>query len=163
MTLKKIVAAQYKKIVDSTKKDLWAQKIPAEGWICTVRKALGMSRVQLAKRLGVSRGQVFKFEKEELNAGVTIKTMQRVAEAMGCSFIYAIVPPETVDGLISKQAERKAKYLVERVNVQMALEEQLLSAEKRQFEISRLTREIIDEMPSDLWDQDEENKNDDLS
>lgn len=158
MSLKKVVATQYKKIVDNAKEGPLSSKLPAEGWICTVRKALGMSRVQLAKKLGISRAQVFKFEKEELNAGVTIRTMQRIAEAMGCSLVYAIVPPETVDDLIIKQAEHKAKYIVDKVNIQMALEEQLLPAEKRQFEINRLTREIIDEMPAHLWD--EENKND---
>lgn len=163
MALKKVIAAQYKKIVDNTKKGLFNPKIPAEGWICTVRKALGMSRVQLAKKLGVSRAQVFKFEKAELNASVTLKTMQRIAEAMGCSLIYAIVPPETVDNLIIKQAERKARYIVDKVNVQMALEEQLLSPEKRQFEINRLMREIIDEITTDLWNEEESNKNDHLS
>lgn len=153
MSIKKVVAAQYKKIVDRLQALPLEVKIPPEGWLCTIRKALGMSRVQLANKLKVTRAQVFKFEKEELKGSVTIKSMHRVAEAMGCYFVYAIIPPKGVDDLIKEQAKRKARHIVSKANIQMALEEQLLANDKIQFEIDRLTQQIWHEMPSDLWNE----------
>jgi predicted DNA-binding mobile mystery protein A len=152
MELKKVVATQYKEIVNKAVAPAMNLKIPPEGWIHTVRAALGMSVIQLASRLNVSRALIARAEKAELNNAVTLKTMNKFAEAMGCRFVYAIVPKENIDALILKQARLKAKYLVNKANIQMALEDQLLSDEKIQFEIDRLTQEIINGKHSDLWD-----------
>ncbi len=99
-----------------------------------------------------------KTEKEELSGSVTMKTMKKMAEAMCCHFVYAIVPSHEIDDLIIEQAKRKAKYIVAKTNIHMALEDQLLSDDKINFEIDRLTQEILKEIPSDLWDNEWETK-----
>lgn len=152
MGFKKVIASQYKEIVNKAVSPAMNLKVPPEGWIHTVRAALGMSVIQLASRLNVSRALIARAEKAELNNAVTLKTMNKFAEAMGCRFVYAIVPKKNIDALILEQARLKAKYLVNKTNIQMALEDQLLSDEKIQFEIDRLTQEIMNEKHSDLWD-----------
>ncbi len=58
MVVKKIVISQYKGIVDRAAALIAGLKTPPEGWLRTVRKALGMSVVQLAAKLGVTRALV---------------------------------------------------------------------------------------------------------
>lgn len=152
MSMKDIVLAQYREIINRAAKQSVGVTVPPEGWLCTVRKALQMSGAQLGRRLNVSRAQVSSTEKKELEGRVTIKTMQQMAEAMGCRFVYTIVPENTVEDIVEKRAREKALELVGLTNQHMALEDQTLSPEQRDFEVERLQREIMNKLPSDFWD-----------
>ena len=152
MSIKDIVSIQYQEIIDRAAHQLREISLPPEGWLCSARKALQMSGAQLARRLGVSRAQVSKTEKNELTSSVTIKTMQHMAEAMGYRFVYAIVPEKTVKNVIEERARKKATAIVERTNKHMALEGQTLSSQQIQFEIERLQKAMMDRQPSDFWD-----------
>ena len=78
MSVKKIVRKQYQDIVDRARlQESYGLRVPNEGWIRTVRKALNMSGAQLARRLGMTRGLVSNTEKAELSGSVTIKNMQQ--------------------------------------------------------------------------------------
>lgn len=154
MGSKKIVLSQYQNIVNRAVAQIGKLNLPREGWLRTVRKALGMSVSQLAERLNVTRAQVSKTELVENNGNVTLNTMHKMAEAMGCKFVYAIVPPDKIENLILEQAKLKAKYYVSKTNVHMALEDQLLSGDKIQYEIQRLTDEFYRNISSNLWKED---------
>jgi predicted DNA-binding mobile mystery protein A len=150
MSVKAIVQQQYQRIVDSAASDAVLQT-PPEGWLRTVRNALGMSGAQLAKKMGVTRARIAQAEQAELHGGVTLKSMQATAEAMGCRFVYAIVPPGRIEDLIMAQARKKAMAIVGTASKHMALESQTLPNDKIAKEIERLTQEIAREMPPDLW------------
>lgn len=153
-TVKKIAARQYRRIVQEVVKPAAALALPPQGWLCTVRNALSMSGAQLARRLGSTRAWINRTEKAELSGSVTLKTMQHMAEAMGCRFIYAIVPKNGgVDDLIYAQARKKAAQLVRKTSTQMALEAQTLAPDQIDYEIDRLAREMVETMPSDFWDE----------
>ncbi len=127
--------------------------MPSEGWLRTVRKALGMSGAQLARRMGVTRARINSAEQGELSGGITLKSMQAAAEAMGCRFVYAIVPPETVEDIVSAQARKKALAIVGRASGHMALEDQALSNEKIAQEVARMTADLSRDLPPDFWDE----------
>jgi predicted DNA-binding mobile mystery protein A len=150
MSVKTIALQQYQRIVDGATSYVGVQT-PPEGWLRTVRKALGMSGAQLAKKMGVTRARVAQAEHAELNGGVTLKSMRATAEAMGCRFVYAIVPPVRIEDVIMTQARKKAKAIVGTASKHMALEKQTLPTEKISQEVERLTREIAQEMPPDFW------------
>lgn len=150
MSVKQTVREQYQAIVDSFQGS--NIKTPTEGWIRTVRKALGMSGAQLAKRMGVTRARIAQAEKAELDGGVTLKSMQAAAEAMGCRFVYAIVPPDSIENVIIAQARKKAQAIVGRAGKHMALEDQAVSDNRTQHEIARLMNELIYDRPSDFWE-----------
>jgi len=150
--MKKIILHQYQQIIDSAAKQVAGLSVPAEGCLKTMRKALGMSGAQLARLLGVSRSQVAQSERNELSGAVTLKTLQGAAEAMGCRLVYAIVPADTVENMISRRAKEKAQQIVGKVNVHMALESQALDAKSREYEVKRIAQELLNSMPSDLWD-----------
>jgi predicted DNA-binding mobile mystery protein A len=153
MAVRDIARRQYQRIVDRAASSA-AQRLnmPSEGWIATARKALGMSAAQVGRKLNLTRARVSQAERAELSGGVTIKTMEAMAKALGCRFVYAIVPGEgTVEDLILRQAEHKAKAVVEKASVHMALERQSLPDEKNQAEVKRLADELARTMPSDFW------------
>ncbi len=126
--------------------------MPGDGWIATIRKALGMSGAALARRLGVTRARVSQAERAEREGGITLKAMDEFAAAMGCRFVYAIVPEAgRVEDIVSAQARRKAEALVARASGHMALERQALPAKKNRAEVERLARELMEDMPPDFW------------
>ena len=141
MAIQKTVQSQYQQIVDHAAQAVRGISVPNEGWIRTTRKALGMKGTQLAQRMGISRAQVLQTEKGEAAGSATIKTMEKAAAALGCRFVYALVPDTTSAEIINKRARQKARHIVEKTNEQMALESQTLSAEQIAFEINRLQEE----------------------
>jgi predicted DNA-binding mobile mystery protein A len=152
MSLKIIVQQQYRAIVDNAAAGYSGLKTPPEGWLRTVRNALGMSGAGLARKLGVTRARVTQAEHAELAGGVTLKSMQAMAEAMGCRFVYAIIPASgRVEDIITTQARKKAVALVGTASKHMALEDQALPDDKIAQEVERLTREIAQEMPPGFW------------
>ncbi len=153
MGMKDIVIRQYQQMVNTVVKDAQGIVQPPEGWIRTVRKALGMSGAQLARRLGTTRALVSQTEKNELNGSITVKNLQKMAEAMGCRFVYSIIPVAgNIEDLIAARAKDKAKKLVEKTGMHMALEAQVLSVQQMRDEIERLQKRMVSDMPSDLWD-----------
>jgi len=111
-----------------------------------------MSGADVAKKMGVTRSRVTTAERAELTGGVTLKTMQATAEAMGCRFVYAIIPASgDVEDIITAQARKKAMTIVGTASKHMALEDQKLPDDKIAQEVERLTREIALEMPSNFW------------
>ncbi|VAW60571.1 hypothetical protein MNBD_GAMMA11-509 [hydrothermal vent metagenome] len=152
MSIKQIVSIQYQGTVNRAGQQVRGLSTPPEGWLCTARKALQMSGARLAERLGVSRAQVSKTEKSELSGRVTIKTMQKMAEAMECRFVYAIVPEKSVEEVITAQARKKAEAIVEYTHQHMMLEGQALSDRQIAFEVERLITNMVDQQPADFWD-----------
>lgn len=152
MSVKTIVQQQYRSTVDNVATSLAGLKTPPEGWLRTVRNALGMSGAEVAKNLGVTRARVTKAEHAELTGGVTLKSMQVIAEAMGCRFVYAIIPKSgRIEDIITAQARKKAMKIVSTTSTHMALENQKLTDDKIAQEVDRLTREIAQERPRDFW------------
>jgi predicted DNA-binding mobile mystery protein A len=151
MSIKKIVIAQYQQIVDRAGSSVEGFTMPIEGWMRTVRKALAMSGAQLGRRMGISRAQVSQMERGEVSGGITIKTMHKAAAALGCRFVYAIVPEGSIEEVIETRARQKATAIVEKTNKHMALEAQTISESKIKFEIDRLQQEFLKDLPSSLW------------
>ena len=105
-------------------KPLLAAGRPPKGWLRAVRDALGMTSGQLAKRLGVAQPRVLEIEKAELSGAVTLHSLERAAEALGCRVVYALVPEQPLAEVVQKQADRVAARQLARVEQTMNLEDQ---------------------------------------
>jgi transcriptional regulator with XRE-family HTH domain len=79
-------------------------------WIRTMRKKQGLKGFQLAEKLNVSPARVSVMERDESRGAVTLKMMQRAAEAMGCKFEYRIV--QDAGEMVDKEAIEKPRYRV---------------------------------------------------
>src|SRR5262245_25002897 len=77
---------------------------PARGWIKAIREALGMSTTQLARRLGVRQPSVVDFERSEEKGSIELATLRRVAEALECKVVYALVPNQPLEATIRGRA-----------------------------------------------------------
>ena len=149
--VKDTVLRQYARIMNNAAQEVSSLKTPNEGWIKTMRKALGMSAPDLARHLGVTKPAIYQAERKERDQGITLKQMQRLANAMGGKFVYAIVPDGKIEDILHNQARAKAKSIVANASVHMALEDQLLSPELLQEEIERVATRLLIERPLDFW------------
>lgn len=153
MSVKETAKKQYVQIIDRTARQLESLKAPSEGWLCVLRKALGMSGAAVAARAGVSRNAIYQAERNEREGAITINQMHKLAEAMGGRFVYAIVPESgEVEDIIRAQARRKAEARIMRANAHMALEKQSLTSAQTAQRIKDLAEELIREMPPDFWE-----------
>ena len=65
---------------------------PAGGWLRPIREALGVTLTDLAKRLKVTPPAIRSFEQAEAEDRITLASLRRTADALGCDLIYALVP-----------------------------------------------------------------------
>ena len=70
---------------------------PVRGWIKALREALGMSTAQLAKRLGIKQPSLVALEQSEAKGTIELATLRRVAEALDCTLVYALVPNKPLE------------------------------------------------------------------
>ena len=68
------------------------EKNPTNQLLRAVREALRVPMAEIAGKMGVSRSVVSDLERREPNNTVMLKSMSRMAEAMGCKVVYGIVP-----------------------------------------------------------------------
>lgn len=129
-------------------------RVPQQGWIKTVRTALGMSGAALSRRLGGGRTRAANLERYEREGRVTLNSMREAAEALGCRFVYAVVPAQgdSIESLIETQAEHRARQIVREASIHMALEAQQLGVRDSTDETERLKKQLLYEMPRDFWD-----------
>ena len=128
------------------------ERPPPGGWIKVIRKALGMSTRQLAKRLGITQQAVTDLERRERDGRATIDALTKAARAMGAELVYAIVPATGLEEMIRKRARTMAQRRIGRVAHSMELEDQGTSAEERERQITALTADLI-ASPRDLWNE----------
>ncbi len=65
---------------------------PVHGWLHAVRNALGLSRAAVSASLKVTPSAVQDYEKAEKADAITLATLRRVAAAMDCELVVALVP-----------------------------------------------------------------------
>src|SRR3981081_1654363 len=100
---------------------------PPKGWIRAIRNALGMSGRQLAARLGVRPQSIDAMEKSEARGKISLETLQRAADALDCTLVYALAPKTSLEDSIQRRARRIAQHDLRRVAHSMALEDQATS------------------------------------
>jgi hypothetical protein len=73
------------------------------GWLRALREAWGPTLNQVGKNMRTARQRVKSFEDAEKQDRITIASLRRVAEAMGCELVCAIVPKS---GTIVERAKK---------------------------------------------------------
>ena len=131
--------------------------IPSHGWIRDIREALGISPTQFATRLGISRQAFQKLEASEGKQTIELNTLRRIAKAIDCCVVYAILPNSsqgTLESLVQKRALKIATDLVGKVSRTMGLEDQAIAKKERDQQIHEFADELIANLDKRLWDQD---------
>jgi predicted DNA-binding mobile mystery protein A len=125
---------------------------PPKGWVRALRDALGMTTAQLAKRLDIVQSGVVELEQAELHGGITLKRLERVAEALGCRLVYVLVPEKPLSETVQARAERAAEKRVAAVEHTMRLENQEVKDKRARAELRMQAIEQLMRKPARLWD-----------
>ncbi|MGH9428934.1 MAG: mobile mystery protein A [Terriglobia bacterium] len=134
-------------------RDLGDPRRPSGGWVRAVREALGMTNVQLAKRLKIKAPQTIEdMQKSETTETIQIKTLRKLAEALGCRVVYAVVPPKALGDMRRDRARSMARRVIQRVSHSMKLEAQGVSTEEEERQLNALIEKILAGNPRQLWD-----------
>jgi predicted DNA-binding mobile mystery protein A len=125
-------------------------KPPAGGWLRSIRLALGMPLHYPARKLNMTTPGLVKLEKAEGSGAISLKTLERAADALNCDLVYALLPRDgTLLDRIRGRARRKARKMIEPVGHSMLLEAQ--SAENLDERIDQLADEIAASPHPKLW------------
>lgn len=112
-----------------------------------------MSGRQLASRMGMTQPSLVGIERSEINGAVTVRTLEKAASALGCRFVYALVPLEdTLEGIVQRRARIVATQTIERVSHSMALESQEVSSRFTKAQIDELADQLVRRLPRSLWE-----------
>ena len=136
--------------LDRKTADLQSDKniIPkGKSWIGTIREAIGMTALQLANRLGVTQPRISVMEKNEKN--MKISTMEKVAAAIDCDFVYYFKPKTSFQDIVETQAKQKAEAILKTVNLNMALEDQSIAAKEA---VDDMVSDFINNNTKQIWD-----------
>jgi|ERR1039458_6768636 predicted DNA-binding mobile mystery protein A len=122
---------------------------PVRGWIKAIREGLGMSSGQLAKRLGIKQPSVVAMEQSEAAGTIQLATLRRVAEALDCALVYALVPNKPLEATVRDRARTLARRQHVPIEHSMLLENQEVSARNSAARLEEFVREMN---PRRLWD-----------
>ena len=135
--------ALWRKVADSVP--------PQGGWIRTIRESLGMTQSQLAARLKITQQALNDLEKSEADRRITLDSLSRLASALGCRFVYAVVPEQPLGTIRRRRAHDVAKKQLGRVSRSMKLEAQGTSERETKRQIEELTEELLQGSARKLW------------
>lgn len=112
-----------------------------------------MTTGQLAKRLGVKQPRVIELERGEASGNVTVQSLERAAEALGCRLVYVLIPETHLAGTMQERATLIANRKLAYVDQTMQLEAQAVSnRSQRKVQLQRIVDELL-LRPARLWDE----------
>lgn len=122
---------------------------PAKGWIRAIREALGMTAEQLAKRVGVKQPTLHRLEQSEVKGSIELATLRRVAAALDCTLVYALVPKQSLEETVRAHARSFTRRRLAPVEHSMLLEDQKVEGKAEEERVDEVLRET---RPSKLWE-----------
>lgn len=130
-----------------------AEAVPSDGWVRSIRKALGMTVRQLARRLHVDPSRVVKIETSELEGAITMRTMQQVALQLHCNFAYQFIPKTSLENCVRNRARELAEIAVQRTAHTMDLENQSVEKKWLEEQIVEMTLSLLQKSWRYLWEK----------
>lgn len=131
--------------------DLRGKPAPRDGWLRAIREALGRSLRAQASRVGVTAPTLHKAESAEAQGRITLGQMRKLAEALDCELVYALVPRQPLAQTVEQQAEALARQEVLGVSHSMGLEAQRPSDQFVARQIGQRKDELLAGPWSKLW------------
>lgn len=126
---------------------------PTKGWVRAIRDALGMTTSQFAQRLGVAQSTAVELEKSEAERRITLQSLDRAAEALGCRVVYVLVPDKPLQTTISERARLVAERKLAAVEQTMQLESQSVANEAAREDALQGAVAALLQKPARLWDE----------
>lgn len=126
-----------------------SEQMPRRGWIRAIRDALGVSQSALGARAGISRATVQQMERAEGRRRITLASLDRLAQAMGCQVAFAIVPRGgSLEDVRKRQAFARAEELLAQ---RLAAAERMPHPREIERRRNRLANKLLRGSPRKLW------------
>lgn len=112
-----------------------------------------MTAEQLGKRVGVKQPAIAALEQSEAKGTIELATLRRVAEALDCTLVYALVPNRPLEA--SVRARARAFLHARRPSIEhtMLLENQGVKGKNKGKNLDARVDEIVRETsPRWFWD-----------
>jgi predicted DNA-binding mobile mystery protein A len=148
------LATQSRSQLDKRFRELGSSKRyapPVRGWIKALREALGMSTAQLANRLGIKQPSMVALEQSEAKGTIELATLRRVAEALDCTLVYALIPNKPLETTLRDRARVFARRRRGPVEHSMLLEDQKVNPRAKDAE-ERLDEVVRETNPRLFWE-----------
>lgn len=145
-------AVQFDRRLDELGRAFAGVRRPGRGWIKAIREALGMTTAQFARRLGVKQPRIIRLEQAEIDGALTLESLERAAQALGCRLVYVLVPESPLSETMRARAAALADTRLASIEHTMRLEDQAVKDNARREEARE---QIIAEFlrkPARLWD-----------
>jgi predicted DNA-binding mobile mystery protein A len=126
---------------------------PPDGWLQTIRRALGMRTEQLAARLGISQPSVVRAEDRERTGAISLGTLRRVANALDCDVVYVLMPRTALVDTVRARAEEIARRDSAAIAQSLGIEWQVVPPPALAEQIERRKAALVAERPARLWDK----------
>ena len=146
----KIIREQLDKKLDSLK-TFASSGIPKQGWIKTLREALGLSARHLGEKAGMDQSRISRLENAEKNGNLKLSSLQKIAKGLNMRFVYGFVSEDTLEQMVRAQARKIALKRLKRLNNTMRLEKQELSNEEQKKALEDMIEKILIDQPKDFW------------
>ena len=109
-----------------------------------------MSSEQLAKRLGVKQPSVVAMEQSEAKGTIELATLRRVAEALDCTLVYALLPNKPLETTVRDRARAFLRRRRGPVEHSMLLEDQNVKGRDADARLDEIMRETS---PRLFWNE----------
>lgn len=125
--------------------------VPRDGWIKTIRTAIGMPAAQLAARLGVRQSTVSRLEKSECEGTASLESLRKAAAAMDCEVYYVLLPRMPLERVVTDRAGEVAAEDIERVTRTMSLENQSADDDVTRQQLEERREDLLRGSWRNLW------------
>ena len=125
---------------------------PRRGWIRAIQQALGVTNRQLAKRLHLKPQTIEDMQEYEAKETIKLQTLRKLAQALDCRLVYAVVPNKPLEEMRLEQARKVARRQLKPVAHSMSLEAQGVSDTDQKSELDRLVQKLLAGNPRRLWE-----------
>ena len=105
----------------------------------------------MAARLGVTTSTVIRLENSEADDTISLATLRRAAEALGCELQYALVPKQSLAETLENRAMVLARQQMVAIGHTMALEAQATSRETIEVQTRALAENLLEGSRRALW------------
>ena len=115
---------------------------PQSGWIRTIRTALRMTQAELAAILQINQKSLHALEISEAQKKIRLESLEKVADALDCDLVYALVPRDTLHNHYRNSARHIIASQLADVESTMGLENQAVNFSQEYVE--KQIKELID-------------------
>lgn len=110
-----------------------------------------MTATHIAQRLGVTTSTVTRLENSEADDTISLATLRRAAEALGCELQYALVPRQSLSETLEVRANELAQRRMAAISHTMALEAQSTSLDTVEAQTRELAASLLRGSRRELW------------